>query len=535
MDSAMIRIALLLATMIATGAYAQDFRQPVTTKAQVDWSTVQSSTGLPQALNIAPLQLRAARSAADLRTAAQSGPLATLNTATRTVFPNAAISPVPVLLPFDTAQFLTDLATSASGVKPTIAYFFGMQTKYVLPGPSGYDAAFLLRTDKIDALQSLRYRGNVELQISGSAVLYELGTPASAAGDPVPDLQNEIPGLRRTIHEGYLRYTFLRFNAPYAVSLQCVARSPKNDQVTCAEAQIVATYFIRSLRLIGGTPGPDQPSPRSAQIERPWNTSEAFTYFGPGNLMTRTGYKNGKGAQDYTVYANIRFPVEKGPAYANSQVFMHGGDCYGTGQEPKPRRTGDVYECKSISSKKLINNEGTKENFSYPWHDNFCEMRPFAVGACPFGQGHQGQDIRGAGCLTHPRNSAKCEPYQQHLVAVRDGYLMRSRGQQALFLVVNAPNEHIRFRYLHMSPKMMDADGMLTNRVVKEGQRLGLMGNFYATENGTTVHLHFDIQVPTKDGWVWVNPYMTLVSAYERLLKAKGRQITEPPAQTSAN
>jgi len=40
-------------------------------------------------------------------------------------------------------------------------------------------------------------------------------------------------------------------------------------------------------------------------------------------------------------------------------------------------------------------------------------------------------------------------------------------------------------------------------------------------EFGTTYHLHFDTQVLTKYGWTFVNPYMTLVTAYERLLSAR--------------
>jgi hypothetical protein len=35
----------------------------------------------------------------------------------------------------------------------------------------------------------------------------------------------------------------------------------------------------------------------------------------------------------------------------------------------------------------------------------------------------------------------------------------------------------------------------------------------------------------TRDGWLWVNPYVTLVSAYERLIHGRGREIgPEPPA-----
>jgi hypothetical protein len=33
------------------------------------------------------------------------------------------------------------------------------------------------------------------------------------------------------------------------------------------------------------------------------------------------------------------------------------------------------------------------------------------------------------------------------------------------------------------------------------------------------------VQVFTRDGWLWVNPYVTLISAYERLIHGHGREI----------
>ncbi len=89
------------------------------------------------------------------------------------------------------------------------------------------------------------------------------------------------------------------------------------------------------------------------------------------------------------------------------------------------------------------------------------------------------------------------------------------------------PDERVRFRYLHMSPKQLDADGMVSGRFVKEGEVIGKVGNFWYREAATTYHLHFDLQVPTKYGWVFVNPYMTLVAAYERLIRARGVELRE--------
>jgi hypothetical protein len=52
-----------------------------------------------------------------------------------------------------------------------------------------------------------------------------------------------------------------------------------------------------------------------------------------------------------------------------------------------------------------------------------------------------------------------------------------------------------------------------------------VVSNYLDRPNGTTRHLHFDVQVFTRDGWLWVNPYVTLVSAYERLIGGRGREV----------
>ena len=108
---------------------------------------------------------------------------------------------------------------------------------------------------------------------------------------------------------------------------------------------------------------------------------------------------------------------------------------------------------------------------------------------------------------------------------MRDGVILRRPKQEAAYLFVNSANEHIRFRYLHMMPRKMDEDNLLSGRRVHEGEVIGQIGNLHKREGGTSYHLHFDIQVPTTDGWVFVNPYMTLVAAYERLIGGRGEEI----------
>jgi murein DD-endopeptidase MepM/ murein hydrolase activator NlpD len=121
----------------------------------------------------------------------------------------------------------------------------------------------------------------------------------------------------------------------------------------------------------------------------------------------------------------------------------------------------------------------------------------------------------------------RCQPYQHEVVATHDGFILRARKQEAVYLFINTPSVHVRVRYMHMNPNQLDADGIVSGKLVREGDTIGKVANYNRTERGTTYHLHFDMQVPTRVGWVFVNPYMTLVAAYERLIGARGTEIKD--------
>lgn len=258
-------------------------------------------------------------------------------------------------------------------------------------------------------------------------------------------------------------------------------------------------------------------------IDRPETLSPVFTYHSPGDMVPGSGMRGHSGRADYTVYSKIRFPLAEAPAFANSQSFNHWGDCDQTGRVAIGQlgKTA-IYRCR-VNSLPLMADESF--NFAYPWRDNFCEHRYFFVGDCPGGLGHQGQDIRPSSCTQRIEGANRCEPYLHDVVAARDGIVLRAPGEIALYIVTNTTNERVRFRYLHMFPKFLDQDRMVSGRVVHEGEAVGKVGNFQRRERATTYHLHFDIQVPTKYGWVFVNPYMSLVAAYERTIQGRGREL----------
>jgi hypothetical protein len=488
---------------------ADEFRTPAISSVRVEWRAVLDA--LRSEISAQPA-IASAFTFSGQRRVWPSDPRSTpalvqLNAVTSEIFAGIGQSPVPVLLPFDTAAFLNARLNGAPSSLSVSRYQADFRPADMFDaGLAGYDAVFSLEPGAGDGLPQRVFAKPVEVQITGSILTYDIDDPFGTKGEPVKALAAQFPDLRRFIREGYLRYAFTRFGVPYVVSIQCLDSVPRAKRLACREAIPVAERFLKALRIAGGKPQRPRLNIPAALAERPPATSADFTYRPPGDIIPHSGSRGQGGHPDFNAYSQIRFPLQKAPAFVNSQSFRN----------------------RKSSSRSL--DELTGRNGFYPWRDNFCEARDFGVGQCTSGFGHQGQDIR-AVCSQHGEDAERCDPRQQAVVAVREGVLIRSPKQQAATLQINTRNEHMRFRYMHMSPTAMDSDGVLSGRRVNEGEKIGVVSNYLDHPNGTTRHLHFDVQVFTRDGWLWVNPYVTLISAYERLIRGRGWQIgPEVPA-----
>jgi peptidase M23-like protein len=525
-EGSLLKRAVLvsLALLVSGPAAAAEMESPVITLSDVDWNAA-----------AATLTGHATEQTAEA--------FANLNSITAKRFADIGKSTVPVLLPFDVDAFRKDEAEGSPDAASSDKYFGQFHpTKFFLPGPAGYDATFV--ASGFDT----RFEKPIVVEITGAAFVYALDGPDRQEVFPPRGLENLFPGMRRILREAHVRYTFERFGVPYVVSIQCYDRPPAHRYLSCREADPIAVSFLRQLRTAGGAPATlSEPKP---DLSRPAAESD-FTYYSPGDLIESTGWRKMPGRVDYHVYSRMRFPIAFSPAYVKSQSFMPWGDCYRTGIVGRRGPKGAPYRCK-VNNKPLVFDESAPENFTYPWRDNFCEQRDFLVGQCPGGYGHQGEDIRPAQCVLSNAEADRCLPYQDFVAAAHDGVIQRMRGNLSAYIVVNTENEHVRFRYLHMNPKLMDNDGLLNGRRVSAGEIIGKVSTWGDYESGTSYHLHFNIQVFTTVGWVWVNPYITLVAAYERQIDGRGTEIkpgepappvpmklpvilrATPPGQTSA-
>ena len=208
-------------------------------------------------------------------------------------------------------------------------------------------------------------------------------------------------------------------------------------------------------------------SSRGARAEEPF-------YLPPGDLLPASG----TGLAELTVFApGMRYPLEQGPSYPNSQVYMNGGSMGPGGGQ-----------CDAV-------------NYSYPWRDNYCEKRSWDMPLCPAGIGHQGQDIR----------PATCEDKVHQVVAAAAGEVTNI-GTYSIY--VTTPTGQ-RFDYLH---------GALDTIVVALGQQVEVAQPLVKVSNNmgdtpTSIHLHFNIKQDVGGvGFVYVSPYMSLVAAYKELM-----------------
>jgi hypothetical protein len=487
----------LLSLLAASPLAAEEFRTPSLTALRVDWRAAldQLRTEINARPSIAGDFVFVSRRSVPRFDPRAMPALLQLNGVTSQFFTGIARSSVPVLLPFDAAAYLEAQRVSAPASLSLTRYQADFNPVDMFDaGPAGYSASFSLEPGAGDGMPSRVFAKPVEVQITGSALIYDIADPAGGKGEPVRSLSAQYPDLRRFIREGFVRYAFTRFGVAYVVSIQCLDSVAKPRRLACKEAYPVAERFLKSLHVTGGQRLRPLTDVASEIVDRPVGPSADFTYRPSGDIIPNTGYRKQGGHPDIIAYSQIRFPLEKAPATVRSQS-------YGKRDKSEPSAGG------------------------YPWRDNFCESRSFEAWQCAGGHGHQGEDMRAPECPLGNEGGERCNLKRQGVVAVRDAAVLRGPKDQAATLQVNGRTEHIRFRYMHMNPSVMNADRLLSGRMVTEGERIGVVSNYLDHPAGTSLHLHFDIQVFTRDGWIWVSPYVTLVSAYERLIRGRGREI----------
>ncbi|MBY0421203.1 MAG: M23 family metallopeptidase [Parvularculaceae bacterium] len=233
-------------------------------------------------------------------------------------------------------------------------------------------------------------------------------------------------------------------------------------------------------------PEPSEPPAADVYVDKAGRT---FSYYPAGDHIPGSAPANV--IVDATIYDDkITFPAEDA-VFINSQVYGAGG------------------------SQAAVNGLGASQcdpvNYNYPWRENFCEKRGKNQYFCAQG-GHTGVDIRPATCKK-----------SQHWVIAPEKGVIYSIGSYGVRLMAD---DGTWWQFLHM-----DSIAVAEGQKVEAGQRLGKFSNVFFDSQGkavpTTIHMHLDMKesyAPTNGDAPFVdrvNPYMTLVAAYERKLAAE--------------
>ena len=246
-----------------------------------------------------------------------------------------------------------------------------------------------------------------------------------------------------------------------------------------------------------GDPEPEEPEPEEPLPDDNFlmdDEGRVFSYVPAGDLLPASG----PGHADTTIYQpEIVFPLEDA-AFLNSQVYRYGGS--------------------QGSLNGMNGGQCHADNYSYPWQDTFCESRSRSQIMCPDG-GHEGVDIRAATCI--PDTAA-----EHWAVAVDNGRIVGLAGSK--YTVKLQTDDGSLYRYMHLK---MDELAVNDGDLVVKGQRIGKVSNDFFNSSGepvpTTYHMHFEMYqnyAPDEESepiFDQVNPYMSLVNAYEKKLRAE--------------
>jgi len=169
---------------------ADEFRTPAISAVRVEWRTALDQ--LRSEINTQPAVASDFAASGHRRLPAydpRSRPaLVQLNAVTSQIFTGIGRSPVPVLLPFDTAAFL-DARLNGAPASLSLSHYQADFRPVDLfdAGPAGYDAMFSLEPGAGDGMPQRTFAKPVEVQISGSILTYDIDDPLGAKGEPVKD------------------------------------------------------------------------------------------------------------------------------------------------------------------------------------------------------------------------------------------------------------------------------------------------------------------------------------------------------------
>ncbi len=316
-------------------SHAQDVGNSAPQRAQIDWLAAARDVQaeLPQLLSPSTRQPFGAQHEAQIAKRIESYTvkegvrvLADIGALVAPVYPRVTEVPIPVLAPLNTENMLVGRQRAKGAASLTKQSVFGasIEAMQFLPGPSGYDAIVTVSSKALREL-NIPEAYKPQIDIAGTALSYG----GDDSGALVAELQGRFPGLRKVKGVEEVTFAFRKYGVSYFLNISCLPDPSKIVGLTCKQAEAIARMVLQDLRLIGGAPLAFKRR-SSIPTSHPTIVSADFRYYPPGDLMPGTSEANKGGSTQRVEYGvNLLFPIKEAPNFANSQVFMHWGNCLG--------------------------------------------------------------------------------------------------------------------------------------------------------------------------------------------------------------
>ena len=239
--------------------------------------------------------------------------LVQLNAVTSPIFTGIGRSPVPVLLPFDTAAFLDARLNGAPASLSLSRYQADFSPADLFDaGPAGYDAVFSLEPgagDGMPAANLCQARRSPDHRLDPALrhrrSLRRQGRTGQGIGGAIP---RPAP-----LHQGRLCALCLHPLRRSLCGVDPVSRQRRRarSRLACREAYPVAERFLKALHVAGGLPSRPRMDIPAGIAERPLERSPDFTYRPSGDIIANSGLRQQGGHADSIAYSQIRFPLQK--------------------------------------------------------------------------------------------------------------------------------------------------------------------------------------------------------------------------------
>ncbi len=228
---------------------------------------------------------------------------------------------MPVLLPFDTADYLEDQADGAPCCRCRATRPISVPRTCSTPARPATTRCFRCCPARAAGLPPRTFARPVEVQITGSILSTTSPIRSAARASRSRRWRRSSPTCAASSVKAMCATPSRASACPMWCRSSASTRRHGRGGWPAARPIRSPSVSSKRLRIAGGQPARPRRDIPSEIVERPLAASPDFTYRPSGDIIARSGVRKRGGRADFAAYSQIRFPLEKAPAAIRSQSF----------------------------------------------------------------------------------------------------------------------------------------------------------------------------------------------------------------------